>query len=373
VTEADKAEAEPGRQPKERRDFSMTVDTSDTEIPADWHGLASAPVDPETAFNGFVAATVIRTLDELGVLDQLARHPVLDIASFVRSTGVGRHEQVLREILRAAETCGYHRITGDEAALTEAGREVIRMRGYFTWAVGGYHDVFAQAARIATGASAFGGDVRRDEAMVALGSGQNDRSFMAGTLEEVLAGVDFTTIADLGSGISARLSRVVGERQGTRGVGLDISGPATELAGRTIAEAGLTGRVTAIQADVLDIVRRDRHVGVLAEVDTVMSFFLLHDLLADPQARPHLFSRLREAFPAVRTFVLADTMLRPDSKDARTLPFFSLGYELAHGLMGIPLHSRETYEELFAAVGLSVRSRVPFGTPHSWLYVLDAT
>jgi len=350
----------------------MTVNISDTEIPADWHGSAPAPVAPETAFNGFVAATVIRTLDELGVLDQFARRPVLDVAGLVRSTGTDSREQVLREILRAAETCGYLRISGDEAALTEAGREVIRMRGYFTWAVGGYHDVFAQAARIATGASAFGGDVRRDEAMVALGSGQNDRSFMAGTLDEVLAGVDFTTIADLGSGVSARLSRVVGERAGTRGVGLDISGPATELAERTIADAGLTGRVTAVQADVLEVVRQDRHAGILAEVDTVMSFFLLHDLLADPEGRPHLFSRLRDAFPAARTFVLADTMLRPNSKDARMLPFFSLGYELAHALMGIPLHARETYEELFASAGLSVRRRVPFGTPHSWLYVVDA-
>ena len=350
----------------------MTLLDPTPVLPADWYGSAPAPVGVDAAFNGYVAATVIRTLDSLGVLDRLAGNPVLDIAELVRATGAGARERVLREILRAAATCGYLRIDGDTATLTEPGREMIRMRGYFTWAVGGYHDVFGQAARIASGTGDFGGDVLRDEAMVALGSGQNDRSFMAGTLDQVLDGVDFGTIADLGSGISARVSRVVGQRPGTKGLGLDISGPATELAQRTIADAGLTDRVQAIRTDVLDVCHRQQHADRLSEVDTVMSFFLLHDLLADPVTRPHLFTRLREAFPAARTFVLADTVLRPDSENSSTLPVFSLGFELAHALMGVPLHSKETYEELFAGAGLSIRQTVAFGTPHSWLYVLEA-
>ena len=65
-------------------------------------------------------------------------------------------------------------------------------------------------------------------------------------------------------------------------------------------------------------------------------------------------------------------MLRPDSENSSTLPVFSLGFELAHALMGVPLHSKETYEELFAGAGLSIRQTVAFGTPHSWLYVLEA-
>ncbi|MFJ6834163.1 SAM-dependent methyltransferase [Streptomyces sp. NPDC091209] len=343
-------------------------------LPADWYGGAPAPIGVDQAFNGYVAATVVHTLDRLGALDRLAEQETLDVPEFMRSTGPAVRERVVREVLRAAAVCGWLRLEddGDTAVLTDAGRETVRMRGYFTWAVGGYSGLFSGAARLATGEATFGADLLRDEAMVALGSGQNDRSFMAGTLDDVLQGVDFHTIADLGSGISARVSRVVGGRPGTRGLGLDISGPATELGHRTIADAGLDDRVRAVQADVLDVCHRAAHRDALAEVDTVMSFFLLHDLLADPETRPQLFTRMREAFPAARTFVLADTMLRPGAEDSATLPVFSLGYELAHALMGVPLHTKETYEELFAAAGLHPLRTVAFGTPHSWLYVLEA-
>ncbi|MFJ5779979.1 SAM-dependent methyltransferase [Streptomyces sp. NPDC093094] len=348
--------------------------TTDLATPADWAGAAPAPIGVDHAFNGYVAGTVINALDRLGVWERLAAAPLLDLRALAVDLGPAVRERVLRELVRAAATCGWVRLQedGDTALLTSAGQEIIRMRGYFTWGVGGYNEVFAQAHRIVTGEGAFGTDVLRDEAMVALGSGQNDRSFMSGTLDEVLADVDFSVLADLGSGISARVSRVVGERPGTRGLGLDISAPATELGVRTIAEAGLTGRVEAIRTDVLDVCHRDAHRDKLAQVDTVMSFFLLHDLLADPVTRPHTFTRLREAFPAARTFVLADTMLRPDAENSASLPVFSLGYELAHALMGVPLHTKETYEELFAAAGLVPRRIVPFGTPHSWLYVLEA-
>jgi hypothetical protein len=78
------------------------------------------------------------------------------------------------------------------------------------------------------------------------------------------------------------------------------------------------------------------------------------------------------AFPLARTFVLADTMIRPAQPADATLPVFSAGYELAHALMGVPLHTKDTYEALFAQAGLRTRQVLPFGTPHSWLYVLDA-
>jgi hypothetical protein len=81
---------------------------------------------------------------------------------------------------------------------------------------------------------------------------------------------------------------------------------------------------------------------------------------------------MREAFPRARTFVLADTMVRPVDEGSGRLPIFSLGFELAHAMMGVPLHSKETYEELFASAGLRIDTASPLGTPHTWLYVLKA-
>ncbi|AEV87081.1 type 12 methyltransferase [Actinoplanes sp. SE50] len=337
-------------------------------LPTDWHGTATVPIDADQVFNGYVAANVVFALDRLGVWARLVEGP-LRVTAFAGDLHVD--ERMFRELLRAAATFGYLTGDADTVRLTPAGVEMAAMRGYFTWAVGGYNEVFAGAAGITAGDRRFGVDIHRDEAMVATGSAQNDGSFMARILDDVLGELNFDVLADLGSGVSARVCRVLGDRAGARGLGLDISGPATQLAQQTIGQAGLTGRVEAIQCNVLDVVLRQEHRAALAEVDTVMSFFLMHDLLADPASRSQVLPRMREAFPAATTFVLADTMLRP-AQDESSLPIFSTGYELAHALMGVPLHTRDEYETLFAAAGLRPRRVEAFGTPHSWLYVLDA-
>jgi phenylpyruvate C(3)-methyltransferase len=226
-------------------------------------------------------------------------------------------------------------------------------------------------ADIAAGKRRFNHDVLRNEAMVALGSAQNDQAQLTGTLDSALDGLDFSMIADLGSGNSARVCRVAADRAGTRGVGLDISDSASRLAQETIRQAGLSDRVTAFQRDVRDLILGRERDPALREVDAVMSFFLLHDLLADPATRTAVLPGLRESFPKARTFVLADTMLRSASTAGATLPAFSLGYELAHAIMGVPLHTREAYEALFEQAGLRIRRALPFATPHSWLYVLE--
>lgn len=336
-------------------------------VPADWLGTAATPIGVDEAFNGYIAANVVFALDRLGVWERLDREP--GVALDVLAAAAGSDERLLDQLLQTAATFGYLTYRGLRATLTGAGREMFAMRGYFTWAVGGYQELFGNACALATGARRFRRDIQRDEEMVALGSGLNDKAFLAGLLDQVLADVDFHAIADLGSGGANRICRVVGAREDARGLGLDISAGATRLAEETIRGAGLDDRVRAVRTDVLDVVLRREHRGALAEIDAVMSFFLMHDLLADPATRHEVLPKMREAFPNARTFLLADTMLRPEQDAGATLPVFSTGYELAHSLMGIPLHTKETYEELFAEAGLTVQRAQPFGTPHSWLYV----
>jgi hypothetical protein len=342
---------------------------SHSDWPADWTGRSAIPIGVDEAFNGYLAAQIVFALDRLGLLDELLEHGQADVRAAAVRAG---DQRMLGELLRAAQSCGYLVLTDGVAVITPAGRDMAFMRGYFTWAVGGYADLFSNIAGIISGDRRFGSNIFRDEAMVARGSGQNDQAFMAETVDEVVGQLDFTAIADLGSGTSARLCRVATARGSVRGVGLDISGAATRLAQDAIRRAGLDGNVQALQADVLGVVKGTENHPVLAEVDAVMSFFLLHDLLAAPDTRSRVLPGLREAFPKARTFVLADTMIRPIQPADATLPVFSVGYELAHALMGVPLHTKDTYEALFTQAGLRTRQVLPFGTPHSWLYVLDA-
>ena len=341
-----------------------------SDWPADWTGRSAIPISVDEAFNGYLAAQIVFALDRLGLLEELLEHGRADVHA--AAARIGADQVMLVALLRAAQTCGYLVLRDGEAVITPAGRDMAFMRGYFTWAVGGYANLFSNIAGLISGDRRFNSDIFRDEAMVALGSGQNDRAFMAGTVDEVLGQLDFTAMADLGSGISARLCRVAAARDGMRGVGLDISDAATRLAQDAIRRAGLDGNVQALRADVLGVIKGTEKYPVLAEVDAVMSFFLLHDLLAAPDTRSRVMPGLRDAFPKARTFVLADTMIRPAQPGDATLPVFSVGYELAHALMGVPLHAKDTYEALFVQAGLRIRQVLPFGTPHSWLYVLEA-
>ncbi|MER6301918.1 class I SAM-dependent methyltransferase [Kitasatospora sp. NPDC001539] len=345
-------------------------------IPDTWRGVTPAPMSSTDAYNGFIAANVIFALDRIGVLERIGRGEPLSAAEAAQAAASAGDVARTEAVLRAAADYGFLKADGAGYLPTEAGREVVSARGYFTWAVGGYHDVFGRAGHLSAGTHHYQQDVFRDEAMVALGSAQCDQSMFAAQLTDVLDGIDFRLIADLGSGTSARVRRVVSQREGSRGLGIDISRPATDIARREIAEAGLEDRVTAVRADVLGLlgtqIDNDAEAAEVAEVDTVMSFFLLHDLLADPATRSSIFTRMREAFPKARTFVLGDTMLRGPGESQSTLPVFSVGFELAHAMMGVPLHTKETYEQLFADAGLRIDRVEALATPHSWLYVLQA-
>ncbi|MEU0334486.1 SAM-dependent methyltransferase [Streptomyces sp. NPDC006193] len=338
-------------------------------LPADWRGDAKTPLDADTAFNGFISTNVVFALAQLGVFTWFDDAGRLDVPEYCRTHHL--RETVFRRLLSAAEAFGYLVVTGDRVTPTPAWSDLREKIGFFTWGVGGYHDVFASAASLARGDRVFGQDVLRDEAMVALGSAQADLALMRHILDEQVAELDFSVIADLGSGISERVSRLVKSRPGARGLGLDISASATELAAGTVERHGLTDRVQPICADVLDVLFRGRRIEGADRVDIAMSFMFLHDLLVDPSTRMDVIPALRKAFPNAHTFLLGDTTVRPRSGDG-ALPVFSSGFELAHALMGVPIYTREEYEDLFREGGLHLRRTIPFGAPHTYLFVLEA-
>lgn len=333
------------------------------DIPADWEGVSQAPLHPDEAFNGFVVSNVVLTMDRLGWFERLENR------SAAVSDMVGEPVLAAEGLLRVATDVGLVRSDGNGVELTESGRQMARMRGYFTWLVGGYSEVFRDADAIITGTATFGEGVRRDEGMVARGSAQNDTNFLAPVLSRALEGIELGDVADLGSGTCERLSRLVARTDESTGLGIDISHDATRLAKERVAQLGMSDRVRPVQGDALSAAASPELRGLCAEVDTVISFFLLHDLLADPAGRSQVFPRLRSAFPGARRFVLADTTARDEVATGR-LPIFSAAFELAHALMGVPVHPRETYLRLFAAAGLQLEQEIPFGTPYSYLWVL---
>ncbi|GGK74119.1 SAM-dependent methyltransferase [Mangrovihabitans endophyticus] len=333
-----------------------------------WRGEAVTPLHPDTAFNGFICAHVVHALQGLGLLDELDGGAV-DLAGF--SAAHRLDADVVRALAAAAARFGYLEVRDDHAVAMPLIADARRVLGFFTWGVGGYHDVFAHAAALARGERRFGVDLHRDEGMVALGSAQADRALMRHLLDEQIAQLDFGLLVDLGAGVSERVSRLVRGRARSRGIGIDISEPATELGRQTVARYQLSDRVEPVCADVLDILFAGHRVGAAEQADVVMSFMFLHDLLADPVRRDQVVPRLRDAFPKAHTFLLADTTVSPAGGDDDRLPIFSSGFELAHALMGVPIYTREQYERLFDAGGMRLRRTVAFGAPHTYLFVLE--
>lgn len=338
--------------------------------------VATGPViEPAALFNGYVGANVVFALTELNVWQHLqdGARPFDALPPLT-----GAEPSKLLALLRAAALLGYVEVssavtpsdpgTASTVALTDAGRVLARHRGFFTWGVGGYSDVLLHLSDLATGRATFGTDVDRDGGKVAVGSGLVGEELMLRTEHAVVADVDFGTVADLGCGDASRLIRLCGSNEARTGLGIDTSRGACEKAVKRVADAGLGHRVEVVCADVLDVLDERTFPGV----ELVTSFLMMHDLFESSGDPAGTMRMLRKVFPDAKWFLVGDTVSQDWGTSPSTLPIFSVEFELVHAFMDTPIASRRAYEDAFAAAGLRVQRREPFGAPSTWLWLLAA-
>jgi histidinol-phosphate aminotransferase len=329
-----------------------------------WAAGSAAPAlaTATTLFNGYIGAHVFYALHELGVLRRLEQG-----TASVRGLAAADSGR-LAALLRTFAQLGFVELAGDAVTLTARGSDLMRYRGPFIWGVGGHGPVWAGLAAMTEGRASFGREVRRNEALVAMGAGEAGRLLMQPIQDRVSAMIDFESVVDIGCGDGSRLLRMCGGERPRRGVGIDISHDACKLAADKVAAHGLADRIEIVQADILALMGTRSFPGV----DLVMSIFMLHDLFAAVPDHAAMMRSLRGMFPDARYFLLADTALRTDH-DEPMAPIFSLGFELAHAFMGVTLQPRQTYEAAFEAAGLRLLRRAPFGLPATWIFLLEAT
>lgn len=325
---------------------------------------AQAPLTPTTMFNGYVGAQVFYALHELGMLRRLEQGP----AAAAELAGTADQDRAAA-LLRAMTQLGFLTNRDGVVALTGQGRDLLRQQGYFIWCVGGNGGIWANLAGLTDGSAKFGRDVHRNDAKVATGAAAADRLLMRPVQDRLSAKVDFRAVADVGCGDGSRLLHLCGGGAQRRGLGIDISPQACELARRKVTSHAMADRIDIVQADVLDLLSSGR---AFEGIDLVVSIFMLHDLFASTPDHAGMMRSLRRVFPDAGHFLLADTAMR-GSEDSGQAPIFSLGFELAHAFMGVELQTRQTYEAAFEAAGLRLVERAPFGAPSTWLYLLEAT
>ncbi|MEV6424323.1 histidinol-phosphate transaminase [Streptomyces sp. NPDC051662] len=341
------------------------------------HGLGAArdkvavptldAVAPEDLFNGYVGAHVVFALSRLGVWQRLSERPECTLDSLTAASGAD--PTGLMAMLRVTALLGYVELRpGDTptVTLTSSGRDLVRLRGFFTWGVGGYRDVLGGLSGLALGTSVFEGDIDRDGAMVAVGSGEVGRELMLPVEEEVLTTVDFGTVADLGCGDATRLLRLCGGNVARRGTGIEINKAACGQASERVAEAGLADRIEIVHGDILGFTDR-----TFPGIDLVSSFLMMHDLFDATGDPVGVMRTLRRVFPDAKRFLIADTVAQEWEAHQGPLPVFSVGFELVHAFMDTPIMNRTTYENAFAGAGLRVERREPLGAPSTWLWLLS--
>lgn len=302
-------------------------------------------------------------LRTLGVWDRLVAGPQ-PVAALAEEAGArpGR----LRAMLQTTALLGLVELRDEIATITDAGRNLVRHIGFFTWAAGGYGHIMANLSGLAAldSTQAVGG--LRDEAAVAAGSAEVGHELMLPVEARLLAGVEYASAADIGCGDGSRLIRLCRGEVPRRGLGLEISEPAAVLAAKRVADAGLADHIEISRQNVFAASGRP----VFPGIELVSSFLMLHDLFAGAADGVEVVRGLREVFPDARYFLFGDTAVQPWQRHEGPLPPFSLGFELMHAFLGVPLVTREAYERAFLAGGLSIERREPFGAPSTWAYLL---
>jgi SAM-dependent methyltransferase len=296
-------------------------------------------------FNAAVAAYSISAGWELGILAELEQNETLDIAEF--SVRCGLDQPTVGLILAALANVEIVSVDADlrVARPGRRFREAVRAKGLFYWLTSACGELFsALAAKTVTG-NRVGNYAHRNDPAVAVASQEIGREFIDSAFNAVIGTLRFSKIADLGCGSGKRLCRMVDADADRHGVGIDISGRALALAHETVRAHGLDGQVQLIEADVTELFPRPE----LADVDMVTCLLMGHDFWPRENCVKTL-RRMRDVFPAARDFLLVDTC-RSEQSSCTDLPVFSIGFEVAHAVMGKYLPTLPEWQGVFGDGG----------------------
>ncbi|HEV7773562.1 MAG TPA: class I SAM-dependent methyltransferase [Conexibacter sp.] len=301
-------------------------------------------------FEGFALASVLASLDEAGLLTALEAGSVAAAPG-----GIADADGLMPAALRYLAQRELAEEREGAFALTERGRAVVKDKGYLVWLQGGYGHVLAGLGDFITGARRYGSDVERAGRWVAEGSALIGRDDVAPYAVEVLSGIEFHHVVDLGCG-NARFLIGAAQRFGVTGVGVDLSPEACEDAAKMIADADLTGKVVVRCGDAGDL----DAIPELAAADLAVAHFLLHEIFEHgKEALIGYLTKLGGIMPAGAHMLVAEVQPATGAHDERWRPEFTL----LHAIMRQELLDADGWHEAFTAAGWSRHEVRDLGLP----------
>jgi 2-ketoarginine methyltransferase len=317
-------------------------------------------------FEGYVVSSVLASFEMADLLTQLET----DGLTLDEVAVATKHELDARALAAACLAYLSERglIEEDDGRyrLTPYGREVCADKGYLVWAVGGYGEPLRRLDGFLTGTKSYGTDYVRDGSWVADGAAMLGRKDVVPHAMRLLESINFSRVLDLGCG-NARFLLAVCSRFGSSGTGVDISPEACAEAQKAIRDAGQQDRVNVVEGNAADL----PGIPQLADTQLVVTFFLLHEILA--QGRDYLVKYLRDLSSRLpeKAYVLAAEVQPPV---ARTLgQRFTPEFTLVHALMRQRLLSKDGWREAFTEGGFTVIEALDDDMPGGILLLAERT
>lgn len=299
------------------------------------------------AFDIFEGYAICSVLAGLEMADKLSELESPGLTPGKPYDGEPEAAALLRASLRYLTQRGVTREDESRFTLTDYGREISRDRGYLIWLVGGYGEPLRRLDAFLAHGMRYGTDYTRDGRWVANGAAQLGGSDVVPAAFGLLDRLTFGKVLDLGCG-NARLLLNVCRRYGAGGVGVDLSPAAVAEAEKEIAAADLTSRVEVVLGDAGSL----GEVKGIGEVDLVITFFLLHEILA--AGRDVLVRYLNEMSELLRTGAnLLIAEVEPPVSDDN--PVFTPEFTYVHAMMRQELLPAEGWSDVLSAGGFTVR------------------
>lgn len=312
-------------------------------------------------FEGYAASSVLASFEMAGLL------ALLEDGSFTLDAVAGRGQDAPPLAAACLRYLGERGLVTEDSGryrLTEYGHEVCADKGYLVWLVGGYGEPLRRLDAFLSGAKRYGTDYPRDGRWVADGAAMLGRKDVVPHAMRLLESITFDHVLDLGCG-NARFLLAVCSRFGASGIGVDLSPEACAEADKAIQEAGQKDRVTVVEGDAGDIAK----IPQLEKTHLVVTFFLLHEILA--QGRDRMVQYLRELAGRLpeRSYLLAAEVQPPQSaaKGQRFRPEFTL----VHRLMRQGLLSSEEWRDVLAQGGFTVLEAIDDDMPGGILLLAE--
>jgi phenylpyruvate C(3)-methyltransferase len=302
-------------------------------------------------YNSAVAASMISAAWELGIFDELRRAGSIDVRDLAENLRLDLSATL--GLFRALAAVDIVEREDTKVRPAHNFAEAYRTRSFFHWLTRGSAELFRRMPELLYTANRTGDFYQRDSAAIAFACREMNTFCYDPWFWQAVEGIDFKLglMADLGCGSGERIRQILRRYPGTRALGIDVARPALAAAGADAAEEGLADRVTLLEDNVITLRPRPE----FADVELLTCFMMGHDFWPRQQCVDTL-QNLRALFPKVRTFLLGDATRTVGVPD-RDLPTFTLGFELAHDIMGTWIPTVNDWESVFDDGGWVLRKK----------------